>query len=91
MFPGIDIEMLTDQGLFTVAKGSRSYGSFPRQQVSLFSMTPELPINSEGLKWELKERCLSTWWEGTLNEALADRFSVAGGKIIVFQTYDPKL
>jgi len=90
MFPGIDIEMLTDQGIFTVAKDKRSYSSFPRQQVSLFSMTPDVGITTDGLKWPIKEKCLSTLWEGTLNEALADRFSVAGGKIIVFQTYDPK-
>ena len=90
MFPGIEMEMLTEYGRFTVASVRRTYDSFPRQQVSLFSMTPDVPVSTEGLQWPIKKRCIPRWWEGTLNSSLTDRFTVVGGKIIVFQTYEPK-
>ena len=89
-YPGIQLDMLTDYGRFSAFKGSRTYDSFPRQQVSLFSMTPDVPVSTVGLRWEVKKRCLPTWWEGTLNAALSDSFSVEGGSMIVFQTYEPK-
>lgn len=88
--PGLPIEMLTDYGRFTAFNGQREFGCFPRQQVSIFSMTPETPITATGLKWPLNQRCLPTWWEGTLNSALSDTFSIEGGIVIVFQTYEPK-
>ena len=88
--PGVQVEMLTDHGRFTAFTGRRTYDSFPRQQVSLFSMTPEVPVSTPGLQWEIKGRCLPVWWEGTLNSALADSFTVEGGTMIVFQTYEPK-
>ena len=88
--PGIDVAMLTDHGRFTVFNGCRTYSSFPRQQVSLFSATPGIPLSAEGLQWPLKNRCLPLWWEGTLNSALADSFTVEGGTVIVFQTYGAK-
>ena len=88
--PGVQVEMLTDHGRFTAFTGRRTYDSFPRQQVSLFSMTPEVPVSTTGLQWEIKGRCLPVWWEGTLNSALTDSFTVEGGTMIVFQTYEPK-
>lgn len=89
-YPGIDLEMLTDYGCFTAFIGRRAFPSFPRQQVSIFSMTPEEPVSTVGLQWIIKNRCLRTWWEGTLNSALSDSFSVEGGTLVVFQTYEPK-
>ena len=89
-YPEIQLEMLTDHGRFTVFKGYGTYVSFPRQQVSLFSMTPDVPVSTSGLQWEIKKRSLPLWWEGTLNSALSNTFSVEGGIVIVFQTYNPK-
>lgn len=89
-YPEADIEMITDYGRLSAFKGRRTFASFPRQQVSLFSMTPHIPVTATDLQWPLKQRCLPTWWEGTLNSALSDSFSVEGGTIIVFQTFEPK-
>ena len=50
-YPDVEIEMLTDYGRFVALKGSRTFHSFPGQQVSVFSMDPECPIYSEGLRW----------------------------------------
>ena len=89
--PGADIEMLTDYGRFVATTGRRTFASFPRQQVSIFTMTPDIPINAIGLKWPLDGFHARLWWQATLNEALGDNFTLdSEGRIIVFQTYDPK-
>ncbi len=89
--PGADIEMLTDYGRFVATTGRRTFASFPRQQVSIFTMTPDIPINAIGLKWPLDGFHARLWWQATLNEALGDSFTLdSEGRIIVFQTYDPK-
>ena len=89
--PGADIEMLTDYGRFVATTGRRTFASFPRQQVSIFTMTPDMPINAIGLKWPLDGFHARLWWQATLNEALGDSFTLdSEGRIIVFQTYDPK-
>lgn len=89
-YPGIPIEILTDHGRFTLAKGAGTFCSFPGQQVSLISLTPHIPVSATGLRWPLDNRHLSIWWQGTLNEALSYIFTVEGGSVLVFQTYEPK-
>ena len=93
-YPGIDLEMLTDYGRFTIQNPEskiQNYKSFPRQQVSLFTLDPRTCVTATGLQWPLDGATLSPWWQGTLNAALAYTFSLsADGPLIVFQTYDPK-
>ena len=89
-YPGIDIVMYTNHGTFTVKNGEGHYRSFARQQVSIFSLTPDIPVSVQGLAYPIEQRCIRHWWEATLNEAVGDTFTVSGGTIIVFQTYEPK-
>ncbi len=90
-YPGIHLEMLTDHGRFQYHIGTRIYPSFLRQQVSLFTLDPRTHVTATGLQWPLDGATLSPWWQGTLNAALADTFSLsADGPLLVFQTYDPK-
>ena len=90
-YPGIDLEMLTNHGRFCAMRGTQTFPSFPRQQVSIFSMNPSNPIGSEGLRWALDDFRPHRWWQATLNEALGDSFTVtAPDWLLVFQTYDPK-
>lgn len=90
-YPGIELEMLTDYGRFSVFKGSRTYNSFPGQQVSIFSLNPQMPFSGSGLQWPLDRFKASLWWQATLNSALGDRFSLnCDGWLVVFQTYEPK-
>ena len=89
--PGADIEMLTDYGRFTSMRGRRRFVSFPRQQVSIFTMNPDCPIDSEGLRWPLDGFHARRWWNATLNEAVGTEFSLStDGWLVVFQTYEPK-
>ena len=90
-YPGADIEMLTDYGRFVAIKGECTFSSFPRQQVSLFTMTPDVPIASKGLKWELDGFHARRWWQATLNEAIGYEFTISSpAPLILFQTYEPK-
>lgn len=80
--------MLTDYGFFVPASGSRTFGSFARQQVSIFNVSSR-SISSEGLRWP--SYAYSALWQGTLNEAEADTFTLrADGTYIVYRTYEPK-
>lgn len=83
---GIDGVMFTDHGFFTPVRGSRTFDAFARQQVSIFNFGCK-DITSEGLRWN--SYAYEQWWQGTLNEALAERFTLhADGYYMVYQTYE---
>jgi thiamine pyrophosphokinase len=80
--------MFTDNGFFTPVKGNHVFSSFPCQQVSVFNAGCTT-LTSEGLRWQCYP--MQELWQGTLNEALGDTFSVeANGCYLVYQTYLPK-
>lgn len=88
----LSIRMVTDYGVFTPINVETSFPSFPRQQVSLFAITPGCLITTEGLQYPLRRQPLPRLWQGTLNAALDYQFSVHphNGIVIVYQTHDPK-
>lgn len=90
----LQVRMYTDYGFFTPlsAGGLVKIPSFPRQQVSLFSLG-DFEISVEGLKYPIQHRRLVQWWEATLNESIGDSFSVdtqGTGTLLVYQTHQPK-
>lgn len=89
---GVEATMITNYGTFTTLTHSASLQSFPGQQVSIFSLTPDTAISVSGLRYPIENRPLRQWWEGTLNEAETDTFKVTftQGTILIFQTHDPK-
>lgn len=86
------LQLLTDYGVFTPINVETIFTSFPRQQVSIFSMTPGCLITTEGLQYPLNRQPLPRLWQGTLNAALDYHFSVHphNGTVIVYQTYESK-
>ena len=78
--------MVTDTGIFRPFPESCVVDAFPGQQVSVFSADPTTEITSKGLKFPLKNRKLTNWWTGTLNEAVGNKFSLTftGGPVIVY-------
>lgn len=85
---GVEGVMFTDQGVFTPARGDRTFPSWARQQVSIFNFGCH-QIRSEGLRWN--SYAFEEWWQGTLNEALEEQFTLsADGYYMVFQTYETK-
>jgi len=81
--------MLTDTGSFRVFDRTVTIESFPGQQVSLFSLDPDLAVTSSGLRYPLHDLKLTSWWRGTLNEAMGESFTLIfeGGELIVFMEY----
>lgn len=82
---GVDGLMATDHGWFVVGHGAAVFDAAPGQQISIFNMGCR-QLRSTGLKWET--RPFSQFWQGTLNEALANSFSIeADGAYLVYRTY----
>jgi len=81
--------LLTDYGYFLPADGRKVFGSFAHQQVSIFNFGCS-QITGSGLKWQPVTP--ASWWEGTLNEALSEQFTLCGdGSYLVYRTLEPKL
>ena len=80
--------MFTDHGFFTPANGNHTFNTMKGQQVSLFNFGC-YQLTSEGLRWDAYN--FHEWWQGTLNEALSDTFTIhADGYYLVYQTYEVK-
>ena len=84
------IRLVTDHGIFTVAEGIVQYDAVPGQQISLIAVDPGTRVTSGGLKYPLNDLALSMWWQGTLNEALQETFTLQitpGHRLLVFQNF----
>ncbi|MDR1343791.1 MAG: thiamine diphosphokinase [Tannerellaceae bacterium] len=84
------VEMLGDYGLFTPLLHSGALTCRKGQQISIFAPHPGVEIvNTEGLRWPIRRRILTSWWQGSLNEALGDEFTVvlSGGGVIVYRLF----
>jgi thiamine pyrophosphokinase len=84
------VEMLSDYGLFTPILSSATLTSVKGQQISIFSPHPGVEIvDTEGLRWPVRRRILTSWWQGSLNEALGHTFtlSLSGGGVIVYRQH----
>ena len=85
----VKVQLITDFGVFMPLLQSESFESFAGQQVSIFSLTPDTVFTFHGLKYPLTKQTLSSWWQGTLNEALGDKFLIEmnNGKVLVFRQH----
>ncbi|MDR2811443.1 MAG: thiamine diphosphokinase [Tannerellaceae bacterium] len=82
------VEMLSDYGLFTPLLHSATLASVKGQQISIFSPHPGVEIvETEGLRWPICQKILTSWWQGSLNEALGNTFTLrlVGGGVIVYR------
>jgi thiamine pyrophosphokinase len=82
----VKVRMVTDTGIFIPFQRSCKVESSKYQQVSIFSINPSTEITSSGLLYPLTRRKLSNWWEGTLNEATGEYFTLdfSGGPVLIF-------
>jgi thiamine pyrophosphokinase len=83
------IQLLSDYGVFNPQFKSEVYESYRGQQVSIFCLTPTTLLSSENLLYPLQKRKLTSWWQGTLNEASGKSFSICidSGELLIFRTY----
>lgn len=85
---GISPCMITDYGWFVAARGATDFESFDGQQVSVFNGGCR-HLSSKGLKWDIYP--FTSLWQGTLNEATGNAFSINGdGDYLVYRTFDKK-
>lgn len=85
---GVEPVMATNHGWFVPAKGTATFESFPRQQVSLFNFGCT-SLRTEGLRYDGYP--FDQWWQGTLNESIGPHFRIeADGFYLVFRTYEAK-
>ena len=86
----VDIEMITDYGVFTPISKTTAFKSTVGQQVSIFNLDRE-PVTSQNLKYPLNRSVLDNLWKGTLNESLGESFTIeTEGKVIVYRTFEVK-
>lgn len=91
--PEATIQMLSDFGTFSVVTSSATFRAYQGQQVSIFSLVPEKRVWCQGLAYPIDGCPLTSWWQGTLNEALSATFTITvenGGTLIIFQTFQGK-
>lgn len=81
--------MVTDHGTFSVARASCEFASVPGQQISIFSLTPETAITSTGLKYPLAGMKLAELWQGSLNEATGNTFTLTftNGTLVIYRLH----
>lgn len=85
---GVEGCMFSDDGWFMPSRGNQTFDSASGQQVSIFNFGCS-HLQSEGLKWQ--SYAYREWWQGTLNEALGEKFTIdADGCYLVYRTYDSK-
>lgn len=85
MRSGATVRMYTDYGIFIPCLHTQSFACHPGQQVSIFNFTAH-GICGKGLAYPLRD--FTNWWQGTLNECLADEFTIeAEGEYLVMLNY----
>lgn len=86
----VEVEMITDFGVFTPISSTTKFKSIAGQQVSIFNIYNS-PITSHNLKYPLRKMVLDNLWKGTLNESLGEWFSIeTNAKTIVYTTFELK-
>jgi len=85
----VKVQLITDYGVFMPLLNSGNFESFAGQQVSVFSLSSETVFTFRGLKYPLTEQTITSWWQGTLNEALSSDFYIGmdHGRALVFREH----
>ncbi|MFB6317698.1 thiamine diphosphokinase [Saccharicrinis sp. FJH54] len=85
----LQLQMVSDYGIFNPVYETTTIGSFKAQQVSIFSVMGNPAITLYELKYPLNDSVLKNLWEGTLNEALGTSFRIefTGGALVVFRAF----
>lgn len=83
------VAMITDYGILYPIHSPTTFPSFRGQNISFFCID-RAEVTLRGLRYPLDKAVLTNWWQGTLNEALGDTFSIeTRGRTIVFCSHYP--
>ena len=82
---GIAARIYTDHGIFIPTQGNTVLATRPGQQISIFNFGCT-QLSAQGLQYPI--RPFDNWWQGTLNEATADRCTItADGIFLIYIAY----
>lgn len=84
------IAMLTDHGLFTVARASgATVATTPGMQISFFGFDSAQRLSADGVKFPVRDLPLRRWFTATLNEATGRRvrLTFSGSPVVVFRAF----
>lgn len=82
MRQGMQTRMITDHGMFLPAHDTQHFLSTPGQQISIFNFSAT-GLKATGLVYPIRD--FTSWWQGTLNEATGEEFTIEGkGDYLVF-------
>ena len=73
MKSGMEVRTVTDYGVFIPANGTQTFMSHTGQQISIINFGAK-GLKGEELVYPLSD--FSNWWQGTLNEATANQFTI---------------
>ena len=83
----LDLKIVTDYGTFIAIRQTTTLPSFKGQPISVFCKDEHLPLSFHNLKYPVQNRCFQHLWEGSLNEALSNEFTIelhGEGVVVVY-------
>lgn len=86
----MDLIMVSNYGIFSFIDKDTSFASVSGQEVSVFNFDGQAIFSFEGLQYPVQDRRFTQLWEGSLNKALDERFTVkiSGGRGMVFREFN---
>ena len=85
----MDLIMVSNYGLFSFISEDTTFASLPSQEVSVFNFDGQAIFSFESLQYPVHNRRFTQLWEGSLNKALGEHFTVkiSGGRGLVYREY----
>ncbi len=86
----LELEMITDYGVFKPYFDTFTAPSLPGKQISIFSFDNSLNIQSKGLLYKTDNVVFDLWWKATLNEAIGESFTLTfshKSRVLLFYQY----
>ena len=65
-FPRIEVQIISDFGMFYLVRSGEEVNSFPGERISLFSIDNSIRVSYRGLLYPLKDLQLSNWYTASL-------------------------
>ena len=75
-YPRIEVQIISDYGIFFLVRSGEQVRSFVGEKISFFSIDNRVSVSSTGLLYQLNDVRLANWYRATLNEATADQFTL---------------
>ena len=85
----MDLIMVSNYGLFSFISEDTTFASTPGQEVSVFSFDGQALFSFSGLQYLVHKRRFTQLWEGSLNKALGNSFTITlnNGRGVVFREF----